>query len=120
LSSVLNRSEGRIEEIERETTAVAPLIDERARLLRARALILGEPEPEPLRSVRSPSRRVTRAAVFEHLARNPGSSAGEIAAALGISQGATSAHLHRGKGRWFASRGGRWYPVAESAPAAAS
>lgn len=53
----------------------------------------------------------TRRGVFEYLARNPGSSAGEIAGGLGVGQGAVSAHLYRGKGRLFTSRDGRWYPV---------
>jgi len=49
--------------------------------------------------------------VFEYLARRPGSRAGEIAAGLGVGQAAVSAHLYRGKGRLFARRGERWYPV---------
>jgi hypothetical protein len=49
--------------------------------------------------------------VFQYLARHPGSLAGEVAAGLGVGQGAVSAHLYRGKGRLFVSDGGRWYPV---------
>jgi DNA-directed RNA polymerase specialized sigma24 family protein len=49
--------------------------------------------------------------VFEYLARHPGSRAGEVAAGLGVGQGAVSARLYRGKGRLFVSRAGRWYPV---------
>jgi hypothetical protein len=49
--------------------------------------------------------------IFEYLARNPGSRTGEIAGGLGAGQGAVSAHLHRGKGRLFTTRAGRWYPV---------
>lgn len=56
--------------------------------------------------------RVTREDVFEYLCRNPGSRAGDVAAGLGVGQGAVSAHLCRGKGQLFASRAGRWYPVA--------
>ncbi|MEK6327087.1 MAG: hypothetical protein AABM66_06110 [Actinomycetota bacterium] len=56
-------------------------------------------------------RRITRADVFEYLARHPGSRAGEVAAGLGVGQSAVSAHLSRGKGRLFARRGERWYPV---------
>jgi hypothetical protein len=54
--------------------------------------------------------------VFHYLARNPGSRAGEIAAGLGVAQAVVSAHLYRGKGRMFASRAGRWYPVPEGDP----
>ncbi len=110
MSSVLERIENRIEEVEREIASIAPLVNERTRLLRARALIRGEPEPTARQPLALP--RVTREDVFEHLTRNPGSRAGEIAAALGVGQGAVSAHLQRGKGRRFACRAGRWYPVA--------
>jgi hypothetical protein len=54
---------------------------------------------------------VERENVFYYLTRNPGSRAGEIAAGLGASPGAVSAHLYRCKGRLFVSRGSRWYPV---------
>jgi DNA-binding transcriptional ArsR family regulator len=111
MSPVLNRMEARIEGIEREIAALGPLVLERARLLRARAAILGE--PEPVFTTPSLRPRVTRDAVFEYLTRNPGSRAGEIARGLGVSQGAVSAHLYRGKARLFASRGGRWFPVPE-------
>jgi DNA-binding transcriptional ArsR family regulator len=107
LSSALAAIEDRIEEIENEISAVAPLVHERARLLRARAVIRGEPPPRD----GAHRARITRGDVFEFLARNPGSRAGEIAAGLGVGQGAVSAHLYRGKGRRFTSRAGRWYPV---------
>lgn len=63
--------------------------------------------------------RTTRDAVFEHLTRNPGSRADEIAAALKIGQGAVSAHLQRGKGHRFVCGEGRWYPVPNADVAAA-
>jgi hypothetical protein len=91
-------------------------VHERTRLLRARALILDEPDPGPALHTPSGGPRVTRRAVFEHLARNPGSRAEEIARGLGVGQGPVSAHLYRGKGRSFASRGGRWYPIPEADP----
>ncbi len=114
MSSALSEIERRIEQIEREIVALAPLVHERARLLRARAAILGEPEPR----LNAPSLRprVTREDIFRYLARNPGSRAGEIAVGLGAGAGAVSAHLYRGKGRLFASRAGRWYPVPEAEP----
>lgn len=109
MSSVLARIEQRIEAIEDEIAALSPLVHERARLLRARAVILGVPEPD----LRRPAwqRRITRRDVFEYLTRHPGSRAGEIAAGLGVGQAAVSAHLYRGKGRLFARQAERWYPV---------
>jgi hypothetical protein len=106
---VLERIEDRIEEVERQIASLAPLVHERSRLLRAKALISGDPDT-PLRApVLRP--RVMRQDVFEYLTRNPGSRAGRIATALGTGQGAVSAHLQRGKGHRFVCRGGRWYPV---------
>lgn len=114
MSSVLAKIDQRVVEIEAEIATLAPLVHERARLLRARATILGEPEPD----LRRPAwqRRITRGDVFEYLARHPGSRAGEIAAGLGVGQAAVSAHLYRGRGRFFVSRAGRWYPVPAADP----
>jgi hypothetical protein len=109
MSSALDRIERRIEEVEREIASIAPLVRERTRLLRARAVIRGDPEPSDRERIPRP--HVTREEVFEHLARNPGSRAGEVAAALEVGQQVVSAHLYRGKGRLFVSRAGRWYPV---------
>jgi DNA-binding transcriptional ArsR family regulator len=103
--------EARIDEIEREMASIAPLVHERERLLRARAMIRGEPTPHAAETLQP---RITREAVFEFLTRHPGARAGEIASRLGVGQGAVSAHLYRGKGRFFASRGGRWFPVPAS------
>ena len=60
------------------------------------------------------------AIVFEYLTRHPGSRAGEIAAGLGAGREAVSAHLYRGKGQLFSSRGGRWFPIPAADPAAAA
>ena len=108
MSSALDRIEERIEEIEHEMAAIAPLVHERERLLRARAVIRGDPEPVLGGRTRP---RITREVVRDYLARNRGSRPGEIAAGLGVGAGAVSAHLCRGKGRLFSRRGGRWYPV---------
>ena len=109
MSSALDRIERRIAEIEREVASIAPLVRERTRLLRARAVLRDDPEPSGRESILRP--RITRESVFDYLTRNPGSEAGEIAAGLGVGQGAVSAHLHRGEGRLFATNAGRWYPV---------
>lgn len=118
MSSVLERIEQRVEEIEAEIATLAPLVHERARLLRARATILGEPAPD-LRRPASP-RRITKTDVFEYLTRHPGSRAGEIALGLGVEQSAVSAHLYRGKGRVFSRRADRWYPVPAADPGLSS
>ncbi len=114
MSLALDQIEARIERIEHEIVALAPLVHERARLLRARAAILGEPEPVLRATALQP--HVKREDVFHYLARNPGSRPGEIAAGLGVGQQVVSAHLYRGKGRLFASCFGRWYPVPEADP----
>jgi hypothetical protein len=109
MSSVLERLDRRVDEIEAEIATIAPLVHERARLLRARAAIRGERESDLHRPALQ--RRITRADVFEYLARHPGSRAGEVAAGLGVGQAAVSAHLYRGKGQLFARIAERWYPV---------
>jgi hypothetical protein len=117
MSYALAEIDQRVGEVEREIASIAPLVRERQRLLRARALILGEPEPPPLETTTRP--RVTRDSVFDYLTRHPGAPAGQIAEDLGTGQGAISAHLYRGKGRLFSSRGGRWFPIPAADPAAA-
>ncbi len=96
----------RVDQIECELALVAPLVHERARLLRARAAILGEPSP----ATRGRS-RITREDVFAYLIRNPGSRAGQIAVGLGAGRPAVSAHLQRGKGKMFSTQAGSWYPI---------
>jgi DNA-binding transcriptional ArsR family regulator len=105
MSSPVGEIEARIALIEAELELVSPLVLERDRLLRARAALLGEPPPRPLRA----GRRVTRGDVVAVLERHPGSRAGEIAGILGASQPVVSAHLYRGKHTRFESRGGRWF-----------
>lgn len=116
MSHALEEMEERIEGIEREIASIAPLVQERDRLLRARAMILGEPEPQSLETIVRP--RVTRDVVFEYLTGHPGARAGEIAKGLGMGQGAVSAHLYRGKDHLFSSRGGRWFPIPAADPEA--
>ena len=107
MSSAVAELEDRVEAIERELAACAPLVAERQRLLEARAAILGE----PVRSASVFAHRVTREDVAGVLHAKPGSTAGQIARALGVNQPAISAHRHRGKGERFVNRGRRWYPA---------
>jgi hypothetical protein len=106
LELALERIEDRIEAIERELAACAPLVRERDRLIRARALVLDDPDPGQLAAR---SRRVTRDDVVGALGAAPGSRAGELARALGTSPQIISAHLYRGKAGLFDNRGGRWF-----------
>jgi DNA-binding transcriptional ArsR family regulator len=57
----------------------------------------------------TPGGRISQDAVASYLAEHPGSKPGEIARALGVVAGTVSAHLARGKGTRFLSRGGSWY-----------
>jgi hypothetical protein len=114
-STALVEIEERVDQIECELALVAPLVHERARLLRARAALLGQADPAPLQApgaAGSAGRAgVTREEVFAYLIRCPGSSPGEIARGLGAGQPAIAAHLHRGKGAQFSAADGRWYPI---------
>jgi hypothetical protein len=109
---LLERIESRLAILESELAGLAPLVRERDQLLRAHSLLVGTPCPPTGSRL---AVRVSRHEVFEHLTRSPGSTAGEIAAALGCGQPAVSAHLYRGKGRLFSAKAGRWFPVPQAA-----
>ena len=104
----LEQIEDRIEAIENELAACGPLVIERSRLLRARALLLDEVVEDGSTPDRRPQ-RVARDDVARAVAAAPGSRAGELARSLGTSQPAVSAHLYRGKRELFENRGGRWF-----------
>jgi hypothetical protein len=104
-SSLLADIEERLEALEDELAKVAPIVHERQRLLAARAQLLGEPAPRPATT----TRRATREDVASVLRSHPGLRTGEIARILGVGAPAISAHLYRGKGTLFRSRGGRWF-----------
>jgi hypothetical protein len=109
LSSLLITIEDRLEYLEDQLTAVAPLALERQRLLRARAELLDEAPPPQLGLPPAREARVTQDDVASVLDQRPGLRAGEIAEALRAGQPAISAHLQRGKGSRFERRAGRWY-----------
>jgi hypothetical protein len=102
---VLEEVERRLGEIADDLSAHEALVEERDRLLRARAALLGEPPPIPQRGDRG---QVTQDDVASFLYDHPGSRAGAIAAALGADSRRISAHLYRGKGERFVAEGGRW------------
>lgn len=105
MSSLVAEIEERLEVLEDELAKVAPIVHERQRLLAARAQLLGQPPPWPPTG----ARRITREDIVSVLRSNPGIRAGEIARILGVGQPAISAHLYRGKGTRFRSRGRRWF-----------
>jgi DNA-binding transcriptional ArsR family regulator len=102
MSSLVAEIEERLEVLEDQLAKVAPIVYERERLISARAQLLGEPPPPPATA----PRRITREDVVSVLCSHAGIRAGEIARVLGAGQPAISAHLYRGKGTRFRSRGG--------------
>jgi hypothetical protein len=101
---LIGEIETRLDAVERALAGYEELVQERDRLRRARAALLGE----PARAVGAP-KRISQEDVAAFLARAPGSKPGEIAAALGANQPTISSHLYRGKSGPFVSRKGRWY-----------
>ncbi|HWY91095.1 MAG TPA: hypothetical protein VNY31_10530 [Solirubrobacteraceae bacterium] len=108
MASPSNRARGVIHQIDQELARVQkglsgyePLLRERERLLRARAALTGEP-------VRSARARTSQDEVAAFLAEHPGSSPGDIAAALGVPATNVSAHLYRGKSTRFERGSDGW------------
>jgi DNA-binding transcriptional ArsR family regulator len=89
----------RLEDLNRELASHEELLKERERLRAARATLLGE----------SPVGQITQDDVAAYLAEHPGSRPGEIAKALGVTQGRVSAHLYRAKTTRFVSRSDGWH-----------
>jgi DNA-directed RNA polymerase specialized sigma24 family protein len=89
----------RLKTLDEQLSSHEELLAERDRLRAARATLLGE----------SPSGQISQDQVAEYLAEHPGSRAGQIAEALGVSSGRVSAHLYRAKTTRFLSRSGAWY-----------
>jgi|SRR5947209_16711420 len=89
----------RLRSLDEKVAAHEELLAERERLRSARAMLMGE----------GPPGQITQDEVAAHLADNPGSRPGEIAAALGVPPGRVSAHLYRAKTTRFVSRAGLWY-----------
>ena len=102
---MLREIDARLTELERELGPYRALVDERTRLLAARAAMTGE------RAVRAPSgaRRVGREEVVAYLREHPGVRAKQIAEALDVPLGTVSQHLYRGKRDIFDARKDGWY-----------
>jgi DNA-directed RNA polymerase specialized sigma24 family protein len=95
---VIRQIDRELERVDQRLSGYEPLLEERQRLLAARAALTGEQDP--------PRRRASQDAVAAYLAEHPDSRPGEIAAALGVPATNVSAHLYRAKHTRF-ERGGR-------------
>jgi DNA-directed RNA polymerase specialized sigma24 family protein len=96
---VLREIDARLSQLDEQLAAHDELLAERDRLRKARATLTGE----------SSTARISTEQVAAYLAEHPGAKPGDIAKALGVASGTVSAHLFRGKGTHFVSRGGSWY-----------
>lgn len=96
---VIAEIDERLKDLNQQLAAHEELLAERERLRAARATLLGE----------SPTGQISQDDVAAYLAEHPGSKAGAIATALGVSPGRVSAHLFRAKTTRFVSRNGGWY-----------
>ena len=96
---VMAEIEARLAELDEQLQAHGQLLQERERLRAARATLRGE----------SALGRISQDDVASYLAQHPGTRAGAIAEALGVSGNRVSAHLSRGKGSRFVSRRDGWY-----------
>ena len=101
---LLREIDERLSAVERELEGYRELVDERARLLGARASLTGVPRV----NVSSGARRLSQDEVAEFLRLHPGSRAGEIARALQVPLANVSQHLYRGKHGRFEARGDGW------------
>jgi DNA-binding transcriptional ArsR family regulator len=102
---VLREIDERLAVLESELVGHRGLVDERARLLAARASLTGESRA----GTSSGARRLSQDEIAEFLRSHPGSRAGEIARALDVPLANVSQHLYRGKQGRFEARGPAWH-----------
>jgi len=91
---VIAEIDERLKSLDEQLASHEELLAERNRLRAARSTLLGE----------SPTGQISQDQVAAYLAEHPGSKAGEIADALGVTSGRVSAHLYRAKTTRFVSR----------------
>jgi hypothetical protein len=96
---VIAEIDERLKSLDEQLASHEELLAERARLQAARSTLLGE----------SPTGQISQDDVAAYLAEHPGSRAGDIAKALGVSSGRVSAHLYRAKTTRFVSRPDGWH-----------
>jgi hypothetical protein len=102
---VLREIDSRLEALDRELRGYQGLVDERARLLVARASLTGEQRVNSS----SGARRISQDEVAAFLREHPGARAKVIADGLGVPLTNVSQHLYRGRRSRFESRGDGWY-----------
>jgi DNA-directed RNA polymerase specialized sigma24 family protein len=102
---VLREIDERLAVLERELVGYSGLVEERARLLAARASLTGEARV----NAATGARRLSQDEVAEYLRLHPGSRAGEIARALQVPLANVSQHLYRAKHGRFEARGAEWF-----------
>ena len=91
------------EQLSRLNNQEKALAVERERLLAARGALTGKAVG------RARGRRISQDEIAAHLAEHPGSSASQIAGALGVPVTNVSTHLHRAKGSRFERREDGWH-----------
>jgi DNA-directed RNA polymerase specialized sigma24 family protein len=96
---VIAEIDERLKSLDEQLASHEELLAERNRLRAARSTLLGE----------SPTGQISQDQIAAYLTEHPGSKAGEIAQALGVTSGRVSAHLYRAKTTRFVSRKDGWY-----------
>lgn len=94
------------EQLERVAREEKVLGSERERLLAARAALLGKASAGPARG-----KRISQDDVASYLAEHPGSTASQMAEALGVPATNVSTHLYRAKDVRFRRQADGWYVI---------
>jgi hypothetical protein len=96
------------EQLDRVAREQKALVAERERLLAARAALTGRAGAGPARG-----KRISQDDVAAYLAEHPGSTASQVAEALGVPATNVSTHLYRAKDVRFQRKSDGWYVLSE-------
>jgi hypothetical protein len=96
------------EQLDRVAREQKALLAERERLLAARAALTGRAGAGPARG-----KRISQDDVAAYLAEHPGSTASQVAEALGVPATNVSTHLYRAKDVRFQRKSDGWYVLSE-------
>jgi DNA-directed RNA polymerase specialized sigma24 family protein len=105
--SVLREIDDRLATLDRELAGHLKLVEERARLVAARAALTGEQPPPAVAD--TAARRLSQDEIADYLRAHPGSKAGEIARAFEVPLTNVSQHLYRGKSGRFEAQSDGWH-----------